>query len=258
MSNKKRSVSLRQEKSDLPKDLSGIERTIGYTFKNRNLLETALTHSSLSNEMKNKGVDVPCNERLEFLGDSVLSIVVSQYIYTKYKDSPEGVLTKIRSSVVCEKALAKYAERIHLGDYLHLGHGEDKNNGRRLPSITSDAFEALIAALYLDCGQNTEQVRGFILPFIIDEIDEIEHRSSFIDHKTALQQLIQQGGGERLQYVLVDEQGPDHNKTFEIEARLNSNVIGRGIGSTKREAEQNAAKEALILFGENRGVLYED
>lgn len=238
-----------QEKSKYPLPQSGIERTIGYTFTNKELLTTALTHSSKSNELRNKGVIVECNERLEFLGDSVLSIVVSQYIYSRYKDYQEGTLTKIRSSVVCEKALAKYAEKIHLGDYLHLGHGEDKNNGRSLPSITSDAFEALIAAIYTDCGQSTEKVRGFILPFVIDEIDEIEHRSSFVDHKTALQQIVQQVDGEKLQYVLVKESGPDHNKTFEVEARLNSNVIGRGKGSTKRQAEQNAAKEALILFG---------
>lgn len=250
MSNKK--TEKVQEKSRYPLDQSGIERTIGYTFQNKELLTTALTHSSKSNELRNKGIVMECNERLEFLGDSVLSIVVSQYLYTRYKSEQEGALTKIRSSVVCERALAKYAERIHLGDYLHLGHGEEKNGGRTLPSITSDAFEALIAAIYTDCGQSTEKVRGFILPFVIDEIEEIERRSSFVDHKTALQQIVQQVEGERLQYVLVGESGPDHNKTFEVEARLNSNVIGRGKGSTKREAEQNAAKEALVLFGGNK------
>lgn len=247
MSNKRKDKV--QEPSGLPLPQEGLERIIGYTFQNKELLTTALTHSSKSNELKNKGVVAECNERLEFLGDSVLSIVVSQYIYTRYKSEQEGTLTKIRSSVVCEKALAKYAERIHLGEYLHLGHGEEKNGGRHLPSITSDAFEALIAAMFLDCGQSTEKARGFILPFVIDEIDEIGRRSSFVDHKTALQQIIQQVEGEKLQYVLVGESGPDHNKTFEIEARLNSNVIGRGKGSTKREAEQNAAKEALVLFG---------
>lgn len=233
----------------LPLDQSGLEWTIGYTFQNKELLTTALTHSSKSNELRNKGIISECNERLEFLGDSVLSIVVSQYIYTKYQSEQEGTLTKIRSSVVCEKALAKYAEKIRLGDYLHLGHGEEKNGGRSLPSITSDAMEALIAAIYLDCGQSTEMLRGFILPFVIDEIEEINKRSSFVDHKTALQQIIQQVEGEKLQYILVGESGPDHNKTFEVEARLNSNLIGKGKGSTKREAEQNAAKEALVLFG---------
>lgn len=250
MSNKKKEKV--QENTGFPLSPDGLERIIGYTFQDKGLLETALTHSSKSNELKNKGVHVLCNERLEFLGDSVLSIVVSQYIYTRYKDEPEGVLTKIRSSVVCEKALAKYADRIHLGDYLHLGHGEEKNGGRHLPSITSDAFEALIAAMFLDCSQSTEKVRGFILPFVIDEIEDIGRRSSFVDHKTALQQIVQQVEGEKLQYILVGESGPDHNKTFEVEARLNSNVIGRGKGSTKREAEQNAAKEALVLFGEKK------
>ncbi len=251
MGNKSKSGKV-YESTGLPLPQSGIERTIGYTFQNGDLLTTALTHSSKSNELRNKGIVAECNERLEFLGDSVLSIVVSQYIYTKYKNEQEGTLTKIRSSVVCEKALAKYAEKIHLGDYLHLGHGEEKNGGRTLPSITSDAFEALIAAIYLDCGQSTEKLRGFILPFVIDEIDEINKRSSFVDHKTALQQIIQQVEGEKLQYILVGESGPDHNKTFEVEARLNSNVIGKGKGSTKREAEQNAAKEALVLFGGNK------
>lgn len=240
----------REENSQYPPPKERLEKIIGYTFTDKSLLETALTHSSKSNELKNKGVAVECNERLEFLGDSVLSIVVSQYIYIRYKDCKEGELTKIRSSVVCEKALAKYSDKIHLGDYLMIGHGEEKGGARHLPSITSDAFEALIAAIFLDCGQNTEKVRGFILPFVIDEIDDIERRSSFVDHKTALQQIVQQVNGERLQYVLVSESGPDHNKTFEVEARLNSNVIGRGKGSTKRDAEQNAAKEALALFGE--------
>lgn len=252
MGNKKKDSV--HEISEYPLPREGIEETIGYTFRNKDLLETALTHSSKSNELKNKGVAVECNERLEFLGDSVLSIVVSQYIYTKYRDEKEGALTKIRSSVVCEKALAKYAEKIRLGDYLHLGHGEEKNGGRTLPSITSDAFEALIAAIYLDCGQSTEKLREFILPFVIDEIEEIREQSSFVDHKTALQQIIQQVEGEKLQYVLIGESGPDHNKTFEVEARLNSNVIGHGKGSTKREAEQNAAKEALTLFGEGAKI----
>ncbi len=241
-----------QETSEYPLPQEDIECTVGYTFRDKGLLTTALTHSSKSNELKNKGIAVECNERLEFLGDSVLSIVVSEYLYSKYTAEQEGALTKIRSSVVCERALAKYAEKIHLGDYLHLGHGEEKNGGRHLPSITSDAFEALLGAMFTDCGQSTDKVREFVLPFVIEEIDDIAHRSSFVDHKTALQQIVQQVEGEKLQYVLVGESGPDHNKTFEVEARLNSNVIGRGKGSTKREAEQNAAKEALVLFGENK------
>jgi len=248
MSNKKNCAV---QETEFPLDYCGLENAIGYTFGNKDYLEIALTHSSKSNEMKNKGVVIECNERLEFLGDSVLSLVVSRYIYTKYTAEQEGTLTKIRSSVVCEKALAKYAEQIRLGDYLRLGHGEDKNGGRNLPSITSDAFEALIAAMFLDSGEDVDRVSEFILPFVKEEIDQIGQKSSFIDHKTALQQIVQQVEGEKLQYVLVGESGPDHNKTFEIEARLNSNVIGRGKGSTKREAEQNAAKEALVLFGEN-------
>lgn len=246
----KRKKSSVQDADKYPLPQEGIEAAIGYTFKDKGLLTTALTHSSKSNELKNKGAVVECNERLEFLGDSVLSIVVSQYLYSKYTSEQEGALTKIRSSVVCERALAKYAEKIGLGDYLHLGHGEEKNGGRHLPSITSDAFEALLGAMFTDCEQNTDKVRDFVLPFVTEEIEDIKRRSSFVDHKTALQQIVQQVEGEKLQYVLVGESGPDHNKTFEVEARLNSNVIGRGKGSTKREAEQNAANEALVLFGE--------
>ncbi len=237
------------EPSEYPLSPEGIETAVGYTFRDKSLLATALTHSSKSNELKNKGVMVECNERLEFLGDSVLSVVVSRYLYSKYLTKQEGELSKIRSAVVCERALAKYAEQIGLGNFLHLGHGEEKNGGRQLPSITSDAFEALLGAMFIDCGYTTEKVREFVLPFVIEEIEDIERRSSFVDHKTALQQIVQQVEGEKLQYILVGESGPDHNKTFEVEARLNSNVIGRGTGSTKREAEQNAANEALILFG---------
>ncbi len=246
----------KKKKNDVPETgypyplpIEELESTIGYHFTDRTVIETALTHSSKSNELRNKGVAAECNERLEFLGDSVLSLVVSRYLYSKYTELQEGSMTKIRAAVVCEKALAKYADKISLGDYLSLGHGEEKNNSRHLPSITSDAFEALIAAMYIDSGEDLELMRKFILPFVICEIEETENSSSFIDHKTELQQIVQQVEGELLEYVLVNESGPDHNKTFEVEARLNSNVIGRGIGSTKREAEQNAAKEALVLFG---------
>ena len=150
---------------------------------------------------------------------------------------------------MCERALAKYAAEIGLGDYLLLGHGEDINHGRQRASITSDAFEAVLAAMYIDSG-SLETVRDFLLPFVQKEIEIIRSSSSFVDYKTALQQIVQQVEGEILEYVLVGEHGPDHCKVFDIEARLNSNVIGRGSARSKREAEQLAAKEALILFGE--------
>ncbi|MGN1346975.1 MAG: ribonuclease III [Eubacteriales bacterium] len=233
-----------------PKPAEGLEARIGYTFQNKELLQVALTHSSYSNEKKSKGQKVPFNERLEFLGDSVLSIVVSSYIFEKYKSKQEGDLTKIRAAVVCEKALAKYAAAISLGDYMYLGHGESMNDGRHRPSITADAFEALLAAIYLDTGESFEVIERFLLPFIADEIDYITRTGVFVDYKTALQQVVQQVNGEILEYICTEESGPAHSRYFKVEARLNSNVIGRGEAKTKREAEQQAAHEALILFGE--------
>lgn len=230
--------------------LERLEKRLGYRFRNRAILEEALTHSSYSNESKSKGVRVECNERLEFLGDSVLSIIVSSYLFEHYRNKQEGDLTKIRAAVVCEKALAKFAGAISLGSYILLGHGEELNNGRNRASILADAFEALLAAVYTDAGDSFSEVSAFLLPFIKNEIDEIQRSGVFVDYKTTLQQIVQQVEGERLEYILVKESGPDHKKLFEIEARLNSNVIGHGCASSKREAEQLAAKEALTLFGE--------
>ncbi len=232
----------------LPLDQSGLEKVLGYSFKNKELLSEALTHSSYINEHK-KDYSGECNERLEFLGDSVLSIVVSYYLFSRYSSRQEGDLTKIRASVVCEKALAKYAKEISLGDYLRLGHGEEKNNGRSRASITSDAFEAVLGAFYIDSGRDCDLIAKFLLPFVKNEIEYINREESFIDYKTALQQIVQQADGERLEYIVIDEDGPDHHKTFTVEARLNSNVIGTGKGPSKREAELAAAKDALALFG---------
>lgn len=227
-----------------------LEKRIGYKFRDKSLLTVALTHSSFTNEKKARGEESACNERLEFLGDSVLSLVTSTHIFEEYKDLQEGDLTKIRAAVVCEKALAKYAAEIELGRYMYLGRGEDMNNGRERASITSDAFEALLAAMFIDSGNDVGPVRRFVLPFIDAEIGHIRSGGAFEDYKTALQQIIQQANSEKLEYVLVGESGPDHDKVFEIEARLNSNVIGHGKAGSKREAEQLAAKEALLLFGE--------
>ncbi len=233
-----------------PRPIAELEAVIGYTFKNQNIIKEALTHSSYYNEMKSKGCKVNFNERLEFLGDSVLSITVSSYLFEKYGQKQEGDLTKIRAAVVCEKALSKFATEIHLGEFMYLGHGEIMNNGRHRPSITADAFEALLAAMYLDSGESFGEVEKFLLPFISAEIEHISENGLFIDYKTALQQVVQQVNGEILEYVLIGEEGPDHNKQFKVEARLNSNVIGRGAARTKREAEQHAAREALVLFGQ--------
>lgn len=236
------------EKKQLP--IEGLERAIGYSFKNKELLKKALTHSSYSNECRARGVAIECNERLEFLGDSVLSIAVSRYLYGKFADRQEGDLTKLRAATVCEKALSKYAHDINLGSYIYLGHGEDMNNGRTRPSILADAFEALLAAIYLDSDMTMASVEKFLMPYIMAEVELVSGGGVPLDCKTALQQIVQQVEGEKLEYVLVAEHGPDHNKIFEVEAHLNSNVIGRGKAKSKREAEQRAAAEALRLFGE--------
>lgn len=227
-----------------------LEAAIGYKFKNSGLLTRALTHSSHSNESGLKNHHMYCNERLEFLGDSVLSIITSKYLYSKFSDCPEGELTRMRSEVVCERALSGYANTIGLGQYLLLGIGEEKNNGRSRKSILADAFEALLAAIYLDAGEDgMATVEKFLLPFIAKEIESIGKSKGFSgDPKSLLQQFVQQAEGDFLEYVVVDQSGPDHMKSFKVEARLNSNVIGRGQGRSKREAEQNAAREALELF----------
>jgi len=231
--------------SNLP--IEGLERTIKYTFKDKNIILTALTHSSYANEQKARKAVCQCNERLEFLGDSVLSLVVSEYIYDKYKDKPEGDLTKIRASVVCSRSLASLANEINLGSYLLLGKGEEET-GRTNPKILENAFEALLAAIYLDSNHSKKRVSEFLLPIIEKEIAFASKDEMAYDYKTTLQQFVQAMGTEKLQYICVKETGPDHAKTFEVEVKLSSNVIGKGIGKTKREAEQNAAKEALALF----------
>ena len=227
-----------------------LEEKIGYQFKNRELIERALIHSSYSNETGVRNHPLLCNERLEFLGDSVLSIITSNYLYKSFTDCPEGELTRMRAEVVCERALSGYAAEIGLGDHLLLGVGEEKNNGRHRKSILADAFEALLAAIYLDAGEDgMATAKKFLMPFIIKEIESVRKKGSFNgDPKTLLQQFVQQAEGDFLEYAVVGESGPDHMKTFRVEARLNSNVIGRGEGRSKREAEQNAAREALALF----------
>ncbi len=222
-----------------------LEQVIGYRFKDQALLTEALCHSSYANEKRT----LHCNERLEFLGDSVLSVVVSNHLFRNCTDLPEGELTKIRASLVCEKSLFEWAKTIGLGDYLLLGHGEDQSGGRERPSILSDAFEAVIAAMFLDGGY--EAVTPYILRFLPERFDRPSE--AFHDYKTALQEVIQQNPEEHVEYVLAGEEGPDHAKLFQMEVRLNSNVIGRGTGRSKKIAEQMAAKEALLLMGEITG-----
>ena len=205
-------------------------------------MQTAVTHSSYANEMKDP---TPYNERQEFLGDAVLSIVVSDYLF-KNSSLAEGDLTKLRASLVCEKSLFIFANRIGLGDFIRLGKGEENTGGRERPSIVSDAFEATLAAIYLDGGY--EEAKRFVLRFMPEHMD-LNRVSILSDYKTALQEIIQKNREEKIEYVLTGESGPDHNKSFTVEVHLNSNVIGTGTGHSKKQAEQLAAREALSLMG---------
>ena len=209
--------------------MATIEDKIGYNFKNKAYLMEALTHSSFANERHNK---IKCNERMEFLGDAVLSIISANYLFHRFPDMPEGDLSKLRSSLVCTQSLSDFARQISLGNFLFLGKGESNTGGADRPSILENAFEALIAAIYLDGAPAVET-----------------HHINFKDYKTTLQEIVQQNPDENVNYVLVGESGPDHNKTFEVEVHLNSNVIGKGKGGSKKSAEQAAAREALKLMG---------
>ena len=214
-----------------------LEEKLHYHFKNKELLITALTHSSYANESKTPTL---YNERLEFLGDSVLSVVVANYLF-HHSTRPEGELSRMRASLVSEDALFQFAQEIDLGSYLRLGRGEERCGGRTRPSVVSDAFEAVIAALYLDGGMDV--ARNFILPFIT------EGKHAEADYKTRLQEIVQQNPEERLSYVVESESGPDHDKHFVVAVRFNSDRVARGEGRSKKAAEQHAAKEALKLLG---------
>ena len=221
--------------------LEGLEKKIGYVFHQKALLKQALTHSSYANEQKiRKNGDY---ERLEFLGDAVLELISSEFLFKEHPDMTEGKLTKLRSSLVCEPALAQCAKEIDLGSYMLLGKGEESTGGRYRESITSDVMEALIGALYLDGG--FVAAREFILKYILSDI---ENRILFYDSKTVLQELIQTKPNQKLVYELVDEIGPDHNKEFVVEAILNGVKMGFGQGKTKKAAEQKAAYEAILAI----------
>ena len=221
--------------------MTALEERIKYEFKNPALLKEALTHSSFVN-----GKNHHSNERLEFLGDSVLSVVVSKYLFENL-EMPEGQLTKLRASIVCEHSLFPFAEKIKLGEEIFMGKGEENTGGRHRRSILADAFEALIAAIYLDGG--LEAAREFILPFI-PPLDVLKSGRLLIgDYKTILQEIIQQNPEEKVIYELADESGAAHNRVFTSNVLLNGQIIGTGVGGSKKEAEQNAAKEAIKLMG---------
>lgn len=218
--------------------MTALEEKLGYTFTNSALLENALTHSSFANENKSRGAQ--SNERLEFLGDSVLGMVTADYLYRAHPDLPEGVLTRTRAALVCEESLAEVAGLLDLGSYLKLGKGEEAGGGRERPSIVADAVEAVIAAIYLDGGIGS--ARKVIRRFILDREEE---KAASRDYKTALQELIQRESGQVLSYRLTGSSGPDHAKIFSVEVDLNGVTVGAGRGHSKKEAEQMAAKTAI-------------
>jgi len=219
--------------------LKELEEKLEYRFKNKALLENALTHSSYANE--NRGNSFPSNERLEFLGDSVLGFVTAKHLYSVTPTLPEGKMTRLRAELVCEQSLHAVAEELELGRYLLMGHGEEKNGGRTRASILADAVEAIIAAMFLDGG--IEVPESFIKRMILSPESIEAHHAA--DYKTELQELIQKKSGQVLTYIPAGESGPDHNKTFSAYVSLNGKVIGEGTGRTKKEAEQAAACVAL-------------
>jgi ribonuclease-3 len=217
-----------------------LENKIKYTFLNPDILQLALTHSSYANEMRMaKNMD---NERLEFLGDAVLELVTSEYIFNENKELPEGDLTKLRASIVCEQTLSSYARDLNIGEYLLLGKGEDATGGRDRDSILSDALEAIIGAIYLDGG--FANAKEFIFQFILLDI---QNKKLFFDSKTILQEIIQNNDNkQKIRYKLISEEGPDHNKSFTIAVYVGNDQIGCGVGRTKKAAEQEAAYQAIL------------
>ncbi len=229
--------------------LKEFEEIIGYKFTEPELLKTALTHSSYANE--NRGKKVLYNERLEFLGDSVLSLIVSNYLFENYKNLPEGDLTKVRATIVCERSLWECAVNIEMGKFMILGKGEEQTGGRTRVSILADAFEALIAAIYLDGGFSV--TREWLLGQLYDTILSAVKGKTVMDYKTALQELVQKKGHTEIRYEVVGESGPDHSKTFVVHVLIDGKVMGMGEGKSKKNAEQMAASDAFSKLGDVYG-----
>lgn len=232
----------------LGKDGLLLQEKISYSFSDTSFIDSALTHSSYTNEMRTRGIKAESNERLEFLGDSVLQLVISEYLFSNFSKHREGALTKMRQQIVCEKTLARIARKISLGDYLNLGNGEECNDCRNNSKILADALEALIAAVYLDSRKrDSDDYKQVILRLFADSIDVCSRQKT--DFKTRLQQLAEQDGTAMLEYRVLKEEGPEHKKSFTVAAYINNNEVGRGKGKTKKVAEMQAAKMALELFG---------
>lgn len=223
--------------------MKNLEEKLGYQFKNTQYLQTALTHSSYANEHRKSGIE--CNERLEFLGDSLLGMITAEYLFRNEPGMPEGKMTRTRAELVCERSLVEVADELGLGEHLRLGHGEESCGGRTRPSIKADAVEAVLAAVFLDAG--IEPVKAIINKYILSKLKS--GISVNRDYKTELQEYLQRDGAQDISYRLSGESGPDHNKTFMMEVCLNGKVIGNGQGRSKKIAEQDAAKAALESFG---------
>ncbi|MBE6645631.1 MAG: ribonuclease III [Ruminococcaceae bacterium] len=230
------------------KEIFKLEDKLGYKFADIKHLETALTHASYSNEQKSKGMHFPSNERYEFLGDAVLEIIISEYLFDNFKNQTEGALTKMRQYLVCEKTLSKIAAEINLGEYINLGRGEEMTDCRNRPKVLADALEAVFAAVYLDSAGETQKCRDVVLSIMSEEILNSASMQKG-DYKTLLQQLVEKDGHAILEYVLLSEKGPEHKKIFKVCAKVNNNIVGEGEATSKKDAEMQAAKSALLLFG---------
>ena len=230
------------------KEIISLQSAIGYEFADIAYLENALTHSSYSNEQKSRGILLESNERLEFLGDAVLQSVISKYLYKNYQKYTEGTLTKMRQHLVCEKTLSKIAAELHLGDYLNLGKGEETNGCRQRPKVLADALEAVFAAVYLDSAHDPSIHERVLLALFSEVLSSLDD-SFEVDYKTMLQQLVEKDGAAELVYQIISEDGPEHNKRFTVVALINNNEVGRGEANNKKDAEMQAAKIALKLFG---------
>ncbi len=230
------------------KKFEELEKSLSYKFNEPAYLENALTHSSYSNEYKSKGLNLPSNERLEFLGDAVLQIVISEYLYENFKSFGEGKLTRMRQQLVCEKSLAKIAKKIDLGSYIHLGRGEE-SDCRTRPKVLADTMEAVLAAIYLDSSQaGNKEYKNIVATLFSDEFSATALTGA-ADYKTMLQQFIEKDGSSVLEYEVTAEDGPEHHKEFTVAAKVNNNIAGVGKAYSKKSAEMQAAKDALKLFG---------
>lgn len=225
----------------MQEELVMLEKKLEYSFRDRDIIIQALVHSSFANEKGQK--DIISYERLEFLGDAILQLIISEYLFTKYPDFPEGELTKFRSRIVCEATLVDCAKALDLGEYMYFGRGEELTGGRERASILADCFESVVAAIYLDGGMSSAQT--FVLRIMETKIIDAVTGKIFIDYKTRLQEVIQAQKITQIRYVVLDEQGPDHSKTFQMNVIINDQVVGTGSGRSKKEAEQLAAKMAL-------------